>query len=135
MKAGDLNRRVTIQARIAGADAAGQPLDAWGDVATVWANVRGETGMGTIRNSGDIPTPIKKYSFRIRFRDGLGEGMRVIYSGQAYDVQAVRMDFAGREWTDLVCEIAGDVGTDAPGSISGGNAAGTGLGSISGGGA
>jgi SPP1 family predicted phage head-tail adaptor len=110
VKIGNLNNRITIQSRTAGEDEAGQPLLTWTDVATVWANVAGQTGLGTIKNSGDVTAAIKAYSFRIRFREGIDEGMRVLYSATPFDVKQVRMDYAGREWTDLVCEQGGSDG-------------------------
>lgn len=108
--AGKLNRRITIQRRDSGQDAAGQPVLTWADVATVSAFIAGDTGLGTIRNSGALPAPIKRYSFRIRYRAGLDEGMRVVYGGQNFDIKAVRMDFAGKQWTDLVCEVGANDG-------------------------
>jgi len=110
LAAGKLNRRITIQRRQTGTDAAGQPLQGWEDVVVVWSQLAGDNGLATIRASGDLPAPIKRYSFRIRYRDGLDEGMRVIYAGAPFDIKAVRMDFAGREWTDLVCELGGNDG-------------------------
>lgn len=106
--AGKLNRRITIQRRDVGQDDAGQPVLTWVDVVTVWSNIAGDTGLHTIRASGDLPAPIKRYSFRIRYREGLDEGMRVVYGGQNYDIKAVRMDYAGQEWADLVCETGND---------------------------
>lgn len=134
LAAGSLNRRITIQTRLAGSDAAGQPVDAWADLATRWADVRGETGMGTIRNGGDVPAAIKKYSFRVRFIETVNESMRIVYAGQIYMIEAVRMDWSRREWTDLVCTLVGSPcdGADM-GTVDGGNAAGTGIGTISGG--
>ena len=110
LAAGKLNRRILIQKRTPGTDEAGGPLLTWCDVATVWANVAGDAGLATIRASGDLPAPIKRYSFRIRFREGLDEGMRVVLAGEPFDVKQVRMDYAGREWTDLVCEVGGNDG-------------------------
>lgn len=110
LAAGKLNRRILIQQRQAGYDEAGQPVQTWVDVVTVWANVAGDAGLPTIRASGALPAPIKRYSFRIRFREGLDEGMRVVYGGQNFDVKAVRMDYAGREWTDLVVELGANDG-------------------------
>jgi len=107
---GKLNRRILIQRRTPGTDEAGGPLLTWDDVVMVWANVAGDTGLGTIRASGALPAPIKRYSFRIRFREGLDEGMRVVMGGQDFDIKAVRMDYAGREWTDLVCEVGANDG-------------------------
>lgn len=110
MDIGALNRRITIQRRQTGEDEAGQPLLGWEDVASVWANVLGQTGLGTIKTSGTVAAAIKAYSFRIRFREGLDEGMRVVLAGSPFDVKQVRMDYAGREWTDLVCEVGGSDG-------------------------
>lgn len=110
LAAGSLNRRITIQQRQTGADDAGQPFMNWQDVVTVWANIAGQTGMGTIKNSGDVTASIKGYSFRIRYLEGLNEGMRVLLDGQPFDVQAIRMDYAGREWTDIVCQAGGNDG-------------------------
>lgn len=113
MQAGELNRRITIQSRQSGEDAAGQPIDTWVDVASVWANVKGATGMASIRQSGlqdNVSASLNSYSFRIRYRTGLNAGMRVVMTGVPYDVKQVRMDHAGREWTDLVCEQGGNDG-------------------------
>lgn len=104
---GSLNRQITIQAKQAGVDAAGQPLDVWTDVATVWANVKGETGMASIRKTlprDGVAMSLDAYSFRVRFMTGIVAGMRVLYEGTAFDILQVRMDYAGRIWTDLVCE-------------------------------
>ena len=110
MEAGKLNRRITIQQRQAGYDEAGQPVQTWADVVSVWANVAGNTGLTTIKNASDVTAAIKRYSIRIRFREGLNEGMRVLLGTVPFDVKEVRMDYAGREWTDLVCEQGGNDG-------------------------
>lgn len=110
LSAGKLNRRITIQQRQNGTDEAGQPLLTWEDVATVWANVAGDTGLGTIRNAGEVPAAIKRYSIRIRYREGLDEGMRVLLGAVPFDVKEVRMDYARREWTDLIAEQGGNDG-------------------------
>lgn len=51
MRAGKLNRRVTIQRRESGYDEAGQPVDTWADAAEVWADVAGKTGFGAMRDA------------------------------------------------------------------------------------
>lgn len=113
MKAGDLNDLITIQQRQAGEDEAGQPVLTWVDFVQVWANVRGATGMASIRQSGmqdNVAASINSYSFRIRYLEGIDAGMRVLLNGQPFDIKQVRMDFAKREWTDLVCEQGGNDG-------------------------
>ena len=111
MKAGALNRRITIERRQAGTDAIGQPLDTWEKVATVCADIRGFTGMSTIsRLQEGVPGSVDRYSIRIRYREDVVAGMRVVHGGQVFDVRHVRMDFAGREYTDLVCELVTHAG-------------------------
>ncbi|HWU68670.1 MAG TPA: phage head closure protein [Stenotrophobium sp.] len=107
LNVGTLNRKITIQSLQSGQDAAGQPINTWADVATVWANVKGETGMASIRKTlprDGVAMSLDAYSFRIRFRADITAGMRVLYQGTAFDILQVRMDYSGRVWTDLVCE-------------------------------
>ena len=113
MDPGALNRRITIQKRTPGRDAAGQPLRTWEPVVEVWADVRGSTGMASIRQSGmqeNVAASINSYSFRIRYRAGIDAGMRVLLDGEPFDIKQVRMDHAGKVWTDLVCEQGGSLG-------------------------
>lgn len=111
LNAGDLRRRVRIERRGTGTDAIGQPLDTWEEVATVWADIRGFTGIGTIsRLQEGIPGSVERYSIRIRYREDVVAGMRVVHGGQVFDVRHVRMDYAGREYTDLVCELVTHAG-------------------------
>jgi SPP1 family predicted phage head-tail adaptor len=109
VKAGDLRHLILVQSRDAGTDAAGQPLQTWADLASVWADIRGANGLNTIKASlGGVE--INAYSFRIRYRTDLDAAKRVVYGGQNYDVKQVRHDFAKKEWTDLVCELGGNDG-------------------------
>ena len=111
INAGDLNRQITIQRRSAGVDEIGQPVDTWVDVVTVWANIKGQTGMGTItRMQDNVPASVERYSIRIRYREGINAGMRVVAGSQVFDIRQIRMDFAGRVWTDLICELGGNEG-------------------------
>lgn len=103
--------RVVIQRRVPGVDAAGQPIDAWMEVATAWANIKGQTGMGSITSPREnVSASIERYSIRIRYREGLDSGMRVLFGGAVFDIKQVRMDFLARQWTDLVCELGGNDG-------------------------
>jgi SPP1 family predicted phage head-tail adaptor len=103
-KAGARTRRITIQKYGAAKDTAGQPIKAWTDVAVVWANVKSQTGMGVVTGEQNgVEASVTRYSFRIRYRQGLDASMRVLLGGVPYDITSVQMDEAGREWTDLVC--------------------------------
>lgn len=114
MKAGDLNREIKLQERVAGIDSEGQPVGGWvdHDASTIWASVRGATGMGAIKGAMQGATEINAYSFRIRYRTDVTAAMRVVEidGGEVYDVKQVRHDKAGRVWTDLVCELGGNDG-------------------------
>jgi len=103
-KAGARTRRITIQKPGPVRDSAGQTIKTWTDLAQVWANVKSQTGMGTIvGDQGGVATSVTRYSFRIRYRQGIDASMRVLMGGIAYDITSVQMDEDRREWTDLVC--------------------------------
>lgn len=104
MRIGSLNRQVVLQRRTPGTGPIGQPITTWEDVATVWANVRHASGLETIK--ADALTSVVKVSIRIRFREDVSAGMRVALAGVFYDIRAVLPDLVGRQYVDLVCEVA-----------------------------
>jgi len=102
LNAGQLDRRVTIQARASGTDDRGQPNGAWVAVATVWA----------------MPMPAKGREFfaasqmqaegamawRIRYRTDVSAEMRVLDDlGEPWGIVAPPVPSANREWLDLYC--------------------------------
>lgn len=101
MKAGTLDTRITIQRRSTGQDDWGQPIDAWGDVALVWANVRHLNGTESIKAGADVS--VVRASFRIRHRSGIDAGMRILSGGAVYDIEAV-LPGGRREWLDLAAK-------------------------------
>lgn len=103
VKAGALNRRVTIKVRGAGQSAAGQPSRAWVDLATVWANVRHESGAESLR--ADKEVSIVRASVRIRWRSDVTAAMRVYDGATVYEIKAVLPDAVARDHLDLVCEV------------------------------
>ncbi|OXE36910.1 MAG: head-tail adaptor protein [Phenylobacterium zucineum] len=102
MRTGQLNCRAAILYRAATQDALGQPTTAWTTFATVWANVKNNSGLSSIQGDAEISTV--KASVRIRYRTDLNSGMRVLVNGITYDIKAVLLDFEGKEFTDLVCQ-------------------------------
>lgn len=105
LPAGKLNRRITIQQRSQGQDAAGQLLEDWVDVTKVWSWPKTQTGMGVARNAGNVAATLSAYSFRIRYCPSITDDMRVLYDGMVFSVVQVQHDIAGREWTDIVCRL------------------------------
>lgn len=99
MQAGQLRDRITIQRKTAGTDAWGAPLpEAWADYASVWSNIRFLSGTESIKAGAD--TSIVKASIRIRWREDITAGMRVVHGGQAFDIEAVLYG-QRREYVDL----------------------------------
>lgn len=101
MAAGKLNTRITLQRRSTSRDAAGQPLDSWQPVASVWADIKFLTGTASIR--ADRVTARAGVSIRIRWRADVCTGMQAVHNATVFVVQSVLPQ--GREWLDLVCEV------------------------------
>lgn len=102
MSAGQLRDRINIKRKAAGQDAIGQPVTSWELVASVWADIRHQSGLSAIKGGADVSTV--KASIRIRHRAGLDAGMRVVHGATIYDIKAVLPDDA-RQYVDLVCEV------------------------------
>ena len=102
MRAGTLNRKITIRRRVTGVDPIGQPIDTTETVATVWANIRHTSGLEAIK--GGAEASIVKSSIRIRYRAGIDASMTVLHGVTTYQIKAVLPDEAGRDYLDLVCE-------------------------------
>lgn len=103
LHAGTLRDRIKLQRQAGGKDGWGTPLPAdWVDVAPLWANVRHLSGTSAIKAGAD--TSVVRSSIRIRRRDGVNPGMRVLYAGQIYHIEAV-LPGETREHLDLVCKL------------------------------
>lgn len=99
MQAGQLDTPITIQKRTGGTDAWGAPLpEAWEDYATVWANVRHLSGTESIKAGADVS--VVQASIRIRWRQDITAGMRVVHGAQTFDIEAVLYG-QRREFVDL----------------------------------
>lgn len=114
MGAGQLNRLFTVEKRTETVDELNQPVPGdWTYHMQVWGNIKGPSGMSSIRGSEaaqGIPRDVSIYSVRIRYRaDGsITSGMRLIHMGMRLDIKKLQHDFERREWTDLICEVGGN---------------------------
>lgn len=87
MDIGKLNRRVTIQSAGMTQDAAGQPVAAWVDVASVWASIADISGReyvaaAAVRNEAQT-------KITIRHRADIAPAMRVMHGAIAYNIESV----------------------------------------------
>ncbi|GAB3763483.1 hypothetical protein GCM10028796_17050 [Ramlibacter monticola] len=104
MRAGTLNRQVTIQQPGATQDELGQPIPGdWTTLATVWANIRHLNGLETVKAGAETATV--RASIRIRYRTDVTAAMRVVHGATTYQIKAVLPDEAGRQHVDLACEV------------------------------
>lgn len=103
MRAGKLNSRVSLLAQSTTPDTIGQPVRTWTSYVTVWADIRVQGGLETIKN--DATTSVIKASIRIRRRTDVTAGHRVQHGAKLYNIQAVLPDESSRQHVDLVCEL------------------------------
>jgi SPP1 family predicted phage head-tail adaptor len=102
--AGSLNSRVTIESPTMTQDAAGQPIPAWGTLATVWANIRHLNGAESIKANAE--SSLVKASIRIRRGPAVDASCRVVHhGGETYRVRAVLPDDAERDKVHIVAEV------------------------------
>ena len=87
MQAGKLDRRITIQSPTSTRDGAGQPVEAWALLATVWARVEHLRGKEPFQ--GQEFNAQRTSVFTIRYRTDLDETMRIIFDGDTYDILAI----------------------------------------------
>ena len=90
MQPGDLDRRITIQQNTPTQDGAGQPIESWADLATVWAEVVPVGGSETFQAKQTGAEAVAK--FRIRYRGDVLRKMRVVYDSDNYDIADVAED-------------------------------------------
>lgn len=103
MAIGDLDRLVSIQYQAAGQDAAGQPNGTWTELASVWANVRYQSGVEAMK--ADAPASTAKVSIKIRRRTDVTAAMRVVYLSTTFQILAVLPNEEDRRSCFLVCEV------------------------------
>lgn len=104
MKAGKLDRIITIQRVATTVDEYGTPVEGWTTVATVRGQ-RVKLSMDEyLRAFGSTSEAVAV--FRIRHLDGLTLADRIICDGETYDLKAVE-PLGRREGLDLRCIAAG----------------------------
>lgn len=107
LRAGELRDPIHIQRKTGGKSGYGAPLpEAWENMTTkpIWANVKHLSGSESIKADADVS--VVKASVRIRWRVGITAGMRVVYAGTVYDIEAV-LPGATRQHIDLACKKVG----------------------------
>jgi SPP1 family predicted phage head-tail adaptor len=103
MRAGPLDRFITIQNRTITRNAQGADLEAWGTFAQVWASkkdYRGEEFFSAQKENAQIET-----MWRIRYLTGLKSEMRISYDGKLYDILQIS-ELGRREGFELLTKAS-----------------------------
>ncbi len=102
MRAGTLDQRVTLEQRVEGQDAAGQPFEDWLPVFDAWAAVEPLRGKEVIR--ADAVANITDVLVKLRYRPGVTNAMRIRHGDDVYDIASVaNIKSADRE-VELLCK-------------------------------
>jgi len=101
MSAGQLRHLVALQSKVDTVDEIGQPSTAWLTTASVWADIRYQSGISSIKSGADVS--VVKVSIRMRHR-AVNAGQRITHDGVAFNIESVLPD-ARRAFVDCVCEV------------------------------
>jgi SPP1 family predicted phage head-tail adaptor len=102
MRAGKLDRRLTIRRMEAGApNALNERAETWTDVATVWAQQR--PNRGSERFAAGQVNGTAVMTFHIRFRGDLTTRDRVVCEGIVYEIVAPPREIGRRVVTEIDC--------------------------------
>ncbi|WP_035724641.1 phage head closure protein [Fodinicurvata fenggangensis] len=100
MRAGKLDRRITIERLVTGTDPYGAPTETWQTLASVWAQVLQESGQEFF--AADAIQAERRVVFRIRYRDDLAMTDRVTYGDWQHDIHEIR-ELGRRDGLELHC--------------------------------
>lgn len=100
MRAGRLDRSVTLQRSTNSVDAAGTPVFTWTDIATVRAEIVQASTEEFIRAQGASDETIT--IFRIRYLDGITNADRVLYGAALHNIKEVK-EIGRRKGLELRC--------------------------------
>lgn len=104
MRAGKLDKTITVERFTSTVDDYGTPIEAWATVASVRAQIIQASTEEFMRSFGaSSETAI---IFRIRYLDGIDPADRVTYAGRAYDLKEVR-ELGRRQSLELRCVASG----------------------------
>lgn len=101
MRAGKLDRTITIQRFTNTVDDYGTPVQAWADVATVRAQIIEASTDEYIAARGAVDKAV--VIFRIRWLDGITNADRVTYGGQNFNMKETK-EIGRRKGLELRCE-------------------------------
>ncbi len=107
MRAGRLDRRITLQSLVEEQQADGHMRRTYQDIATVWAEVTPGKGQETLADDQIVAR--QSVIFKIRYRAGIDPKGRVHYKGRFYNIRDVAE--TGRREGLVITADSDEVGT------------------------
>jgi head-tail adaptor len=104
MRAGNLDRIITIERRTTGLDLYGTVIDTWALVATMRAQKLENATDDREGQRGDTTDTV--ITFRMRWLDGVTLEHRVTYEGQLFKITRIK-EIGRRVGLDITCERVG----------------------------
>lgn len=101
MRAGKLDRTITIQAFTNTVDDYGTPVETWTDVATIRAQKVEASTEEYLRGYGETDATVM--IFRTRWLAGVTTSMRVVYEGCNFNIKETK-EIGRRKGLELRCE-------------------------------
>jgi SPP1 family predicted phage head-tail adaptor len=100
MRAGKLDRQLTIQRLTeVGRDGVNEPVMAWAEIATVWAQQRPDRGSERFAAAQVSGTSVM--TFHIRYMADLSDQDRLLYEGKTYQIIAPPREIGRRVVTEI----------------------------------
>ena len=101
IRTGDLNRRITLQARNTALDTWGQQTTTWTDLLTCWASIAPLSGR-ELELAKAINAAIS-HEITILYRPGVTASHRAVYQGRVLNIEAVLDPNMAHEVLQLMC--------------------------------
>ena len=97
------DRIIDIEERVVTRDDFGDETVVWANIANLWASVN-QTGISeNFENDANREQPLRNATFRIHWRDGIDETMRVVYDGHGWDIEGIG-EIGFRRELELHCQ-------------------------------
>jgi len=87
MRSGKLDKRIIIESFTDVKDDYGQEIRTWSTFATVWAGIKLNIGRQEYEASEKVKERV--VDFKVRYREDLTVGMRILYKSSYYDIQDI----------------------------------------------
>lgn len=106
IKAGQLNKRITLQAKGKVPDDYGGVTVTWTDIATVWAALWAKSGIEKSLSMQETMTIT--HQIRIRYRSAFSQAWRIKFGNRFFNIISIKNPNEHGEMLDLMCkEVSG----------------------------